>query len=60
MDIKLLPNEDAEIICPTCKGDVSPAGIIKRGNDVLCKFCLTHLGFIWDLPQRIKEAIFEL
>ena len=45
-----------EFYCPTC-GELEIGDLLIINDAVLCVYCKSHLGYIWDLPEVVKNIL---
>jgi hypothetical protein len=37
--------------CHKCRQEMELGDLKRNGNDILCRWCDSHLGYAWDLPS---------
>ena len=48
---------DFEVYCHGCKQKLEIGDLLIINDAVLCVYCKTHLGYIWDLPKVVKDIL---
>jgi len=43
--------------CHRCGQNCELGDLVIDGNAVHCLFCGTHLGYLWDFPNKIQKIL---